>query len=60
VRLSVPGADADVTVDGAGSIVADPDGPGLPALTVDRDLAVPQVDVAAPRVVGVIPDARQF
>ena len=59
VRLGLPGADPEVPVEGASGVVADLDGPGLAALAVDGDLPVPQVEVAAPRVVGVIADARQ-
>jgi hypothetical protein len=61
VRLGVPGADPDVPVDSAGSVVADLDGPGLPAFPADSDLALSQVDVAALRVTGgAVPDACQF
>src|SRR6516162_2620326 len=60
VGLGVPGADADVPVQGAGGVVADLDGPGLAALAVDGDPPVPQVKVAAPPVAGVVADAREF
>src|SRR6266702_2952548 len=52
VRLRVPGADAEVPVEAAGGIVTDLDDPGLSALAADGDLPLPQVDVAALRVVG--------
>ena len=39
---------------------ADLDGPGLAALAADGDLPMPQVEVAAPRVVAVAADAREF
>jgi hypothetical protein len=42
VCLGVPGAGADVPVEGAGGVVADLDRPGLAAFAVDSDLAVPQ------------------
>jgi hypothetical protein len=48
VRLGVPAADPEVPAEGAGSVVADLDGPGLAALAVDGDLPVPQIKVAAP------------
>ncbi len=60
MRLGVPGADAEVPVEGAGGVVADLDRAGLAALAVDGDLAVPQVHVAAPLVVGVVADAREL
>src|SRR5208282_3110465 len=60
VCLGVPGADAEVPVEAAGGVVADLDGPGLAAFAVDGDLPVPQVDVAAPRVAGVVADARKL
>src|ERR1035441_8420570 len=59
LRLGLRGAEREVPVEGASGVVADLDGPGLAALAVDGDLPVPQVEVAAPRVVGVIADARQ-
>ena len=58
--LSVPGPDADVPVQGAGGVEADLDRAGRAALAVDGDLPVPQVHVAAPRVAGVIADAREL
>jgi len=58
--LGVPGADAEVPAGAAGGVVADLDGPGLAALAVDGDVSVPQVDVAAPRVAGVVADARKL
>src|SRR5271157_1792791 len=60
VRLGVPGADAEVPVEAAGGVEADLDDPGLAALAVDGDLPVPQVHVAAPRVVSVVPDSGQL
>ena len=60
VGLGVPGPGADVPVEGAGGVVADLDRAGRAALAADGDLAVPQVDIAAPRVAGVIADAREF
>src|SRR5271166_3789186 len=60
VCLGVPGADADVPVQAAGCVEADLDGPGLAALALDGDLPVPQVHVAAPRVVSVVPDSGQL
>ena len=54
------GAGAEVPVQAAGRLVADPDDPVLAALAVDGDLPLPQVDVAAPRVTGVVPEAGQL
>jgi hypothetical protein len=57
-RLDVPGPDADVPVEAAGRVVADLDDPGLAAFPVDGDLPVPQVHVAALRVIRVEADLR--
>ncbi len=59
-RLRVPGPGADVPVQGAGGLIADPDDPGLAALAVDGDLPVPQVRVTAPRVAWVVTDPGQL
>src|SRR5258708_29817239 len=59
-RLRVPGPDPEVAVEAAGSVIADPDDPGLAALAPDGDLTVPQVHVTAPWVFGVVADPGQF
>jgi hypothetical protein len=59
-RLSVPGPDAEVAVQGYGCLVADPDDPGLAGLAADGDLPLRQVDVATLRVVRVVADRCQF
>ena len=56
----MPGTGPQVPVQAAGCLVADPDDPGLAALAADGDLPLPQVDVAAPRVTGVMPEAGQL
>jgi len=56
-RLRVPGAGADVPVQAPGRLVADPDDPALAALAAHGDLPLPQVDVAALPVAGVVPQA---
>ena len=56
----MPGAGADVPAQAPGGLLADPDDPVLAALAADGDLPLPQVDVAAPRVTGVIPQAGQL
>ena len=58
--LRVPGADAKVAVEGAGSLVADLDDPRLAVLAPNSDLPLPQVQIATLRVVGVEADAREF
>jgi hypothetical protein len=58
--LPSPGASADVPVQAPGRLVADLDDPGLAALAADRDLPLPQIDVTAPRVIGVVQDAGQL
>jgi hypothetical protein len=58
--LGVPGAGADVPVQAPGGLVADLDDPVLAALAADGDLPLPQVDVTAPRVTGVVPQASQL
>ena len=60
IRLRVPGADAKVAVEGAGSLVADLDDPRLAVLAPNSDLPLPQVQIATLRVVGVEADAREF
>ena len=56
----MPGAGTHIPVEGAGGVVADLDGAGLAALAADGDLPVPEVDVAAPRGVGVVADSCYF
>src|ERR1035441_6406810 len=58
--LRVPGPGAEIPVQAPGSLVADPDDPVLAALAADGDLPLPQVDVAAPRGTGVVPQPGQF
>jgi hypothetical protein len=58
--LRVPGAGAQVPVQAPRGPVADPDDPVLAALAADSDLPLPQVDVTALRVTGVVPQAGQF
>jgi hypothetical protein len=58
--LRVPGAGAQVPVQAEGGLVADLDDPGLAALAADGDLPLPQVDVAEPRVTGVVPQGGQL
>ena len=58
--LGVPGPGADVPVQAPGGLAADPDDPVLAALAADGDLPLPQVDVAALRVAGVVPQAGQL
>jgi hypothetical protein len=60
VRLRMAGAGADVAVQAPGGLVADPDDPVLATLAADGDLPPPQIDVTAPRVTGVIPQAGQL
>jgi hypothetical protein len=50
---------AEVSVQGAGGLMADPDHPRPAALAADPDLPAPQVEVAGPRVVCVIADPGQ-
>jgi hypothetical protein len=45
-NLGVPGADADVAVQGAGGVVADLDRAGVAAPAANGDLSMPQVDIA--------------
>jgi hypothetical protein len=47
VRLGVPGPDAQVAVNAAGGLMADPDDPRLAALAANHDLPVLQVNVTA-------------
>ncbi len=56
----MPGPGAEVPVQAPGGLVADPDDPVLAALAADGDLPLPQIDVTAPRVTGVIPQAGQL
>ena len=56
----MPGAGPQVPVQAAGCLVADPDDAGLAALAADGDLSPPQVNVAAPRVTGVVAEAGQL
>src|ERR1039457_1235377 len=56
-RLPVPGAGTEVPVQAPGSLVTDPDDPVLAALAADRNLPLPQINVAAPWVTRVIPHA---
>src|SRR5271169_3962407 len=58
--LGVPGAGPQVPVQAAGGLVADPDDAVLAALAADGDLPLPQVDVTAARVTGVVPQAGQL
>ena len=58
--LPVPGSGAQVPVQAEGGLVADLDDPGLAALAADGDLPLPQVDVAVPRVAGVVAEVGQF
>ena len=58
--LGVPGPGADIPVQAPGGLVADPDDPVLAALAADGDLPLPQIDVTAPRVTGVVPQAGQL
>src|ERR1017187_1945324 len=58
--LRVPGAGAQVAVEAAGCLVADPDGAGLAAFPGDADLAGVQVEVAAGGVVRVVADPGQL
>src|SRR6516162_10175030 len=58
--LGVPGPGPQVPVEAAGCLVADLDDAVLAALAADGDLPLPQVDVAAPRVTGVVADAGQL
>jgi hypothetical protein len=58
--LGVPGAGADVPVEGSGGLVPDPDDPLPPALAVDGDLPLHQVHVAAPEAARVVADPGQF
>src|SRR5271165_6315498 len=57
--LGVPDPGQQVPVEAAGCLVADPVDPGLAALAADGDLPLPQVDVAAARVAGVVAEAGQ-
>ena len=56
--LGVPSAGTEVPVQAAGRLVADLDDAVLAALAADGDLPLPQVDVAAPRVTGVVAEGR--
>ena len=56
----MPGAGPQVPVEAAGGLVADLDDAVLAALAADGDLPLPQVDVAAPRVTGVVAEAGQL
>jgi len=56
----VAGAGAEVAVHADGGVVAELDDAVLAALAVDGDLPLPQVDVAAVRVVSAVADAGQF
>jgi hypothetical protein len=60
VSLRVPGTGTEVPVQAPGGLVADPDDPVLAALAADGDLPLLQVDVTAPRVTRVIPQAGQL
>jgi hypothetical protein len=60
VCLGVPGPDPDIAVQGTGGLVPDPDDPRPAALAADGDLALPQVEVAAPGVVWVLADPGQL
>src|ERR1700693_4104623 len=60
VRLLMPGAGAEIPVQGPGGLVPDPDHPRPAALAADGDLPPPQVDIAAPRVVRVVADPGQL
>ena len=60
VRERVPGAHPQVADQAAGGLVPDLDGPHLGALAADGDFPLPQVNVAAPWVVGVVTDPRQL
>jgi hypothetical protein len=56
----VPGTGTQVAVQGAAGIVAALDDPGPAALAVHGDLPPTQVQVAAPRVAGVVADPGQL
>src|SRR5271166_5901004 len=58
--LGVPVPGPQVPVQAAGCLVADLDDAVLAALAADGDLPLPQVDVAAPRVAGVVAEAGQL
>jgi hypothetical protein len=58
--LGVPGAGLQVPVEAPGGLVADLDDAVLAALASDGDLPLPQVDVAVPRVTGVVTEAGQL
>ena len=58
--LRVPGPGAEVPVQAPGGLVADLDDAVLAALAADADLPLPQIDVTAPRVIGVVQDACQL
>ena len=51
----MPGAGALVPVQAPGSLVADPDDPVFAAFAADRDLPLPQVDVAGSGATSVAP-----
>ena len=59
-RLPVPGAGAEVPVQAPRRLVAYLDDPVLAALAADGDLPLPQIDVAAPRVTGVVSQAGRL
>lgn len=56
----MPGPDPDVAVEAQGGVVADPDDPRLTALAPDRDLPLPQVNITALRILGVVDDPGQL
>src|SRR6266536_5948767 len=60
VCLGMTVADPDVAVEATGGIMADLDDPRLAALAADRDLAAPQVNVTAQRVVRIVADSGQL
>jgi hypothetical protein len=59
VCLGVPGADADVAVEGAGGVMAELDHADL-ALAADGDLPAAKVDITVLRVAGVAADPGQL
>jgi hypothetical protein len=60
VRLLMPRPDPEVPVDPPGGLVIDPDRPVPAALPPHPDLPALQVQVAAPRVTGVVADPGQL
>lgn len=56
----MPCPDRDVAVEAQAGLVADPDDPRLTALAPDRDLPLPQVNITALRILGVIDDPGQL